>query len=123
MKGANQRYSTPKELLVSQARNGLGSGKERLRGTGPQSTDHLRGNGLQLSSQERRTRRDFIILRRPVIRGAALDYIGNVDFLTYETQGLDHLVEKFSCSADKRPPLLVLIKPGTFPNEHQPGLR
>ena len=54
---------------------------------------------------------------------AALDDIGYVDFFTCKAQSLDHLVEKFSCSANERSSLLVLIEAGTFSNEHQPGLR
>ena len=68
MKGTDQWRSPPVVLLAAQGGNGFGSGKQSLCGTGPQGTNHLRSDGLQLLKQEWGTGLDLIIKGGPVVR-------------------------------------------------------
>lgn len=56
-----------------------------------------------------------------VVRRAALDDIGDVNILMpVEVDGVQHLVEELSCSADKGFALQILLFARPFANEHHP---
>ena len=61
---------------------------------------------------------DFIRFRVAVVRGAALDYVRDVNVTARQSCRLQEIVQEFSCSPDEWFSLLVFIEARCFPHEH-----
>ena len=57
---------------------------------------------------------DLVRQRRPVIRRAALDDVGNEYLLALQAHGHNHLIEQVAGAADERPALLVFVLTGAL---------
>ncbi len=123
MEGADQRRPAPGEPFAAQTGDGLGGGKESLRGAGAQSTNRPGRESLELTKEEWGAGLDLNRKRRPVVGRTALYHVSDVDLFSPETERLDHVIEEFARSANKGSPLPVLIKTRTFPHEDQSGSR
>ncbi len=123
MESTDQRHAPPGMPLAAQAGNGLGGGEQSLCGAGSKGADHRRGNGLDLSKENRRAGLDLVLEGGSVIGRAAFHDIAYVDVFTPEPQGHEHPVEELARSSDEGAALLVLFKAGTFTDEDQPGPR
>ena len=66
----------------------------------------------------RRASFDFIVGRVAVLGRAALDDIGDINFLALEPCNLKEFVQKFSRRADEWLPLNVLVVSGGLSHEH-----
>ena len=76
-----------------------------------------------LRAQVRHARRNLVHLRRAVLRRAAFDDVGDIDFLARKADGGDHFIQQLTCAADERTARQVFVATGAFTDEHQPRVR
>ena len=90
-------------------------------GGGAEGDDDLRTDNFNLAEEKRRAGVGFVRLRRAVLRRAAFDHVGDVDFFALEAHGADHVVEQLAGAAYERQALRILVGAGTFANKHEAG--
>ena len=88
-----------------------------------QRDNYLRLDSRDLPHQKRRAGLALIALRRAVSRRTALDDVRNVNILTPQAHGLDHVIEQLPGAAHEGLALLVFVCARSFTNEHQLSFR
>ena len=84
--------------------------------------DHGRIEHLELTTQERRARRDLIGLRVPVPGRAAFHDIRDEDVLALPADRPDQLGQELPRRTDERAALPILVLPGPLADDHDLGL-
>jgi hypothetical protein len=103
--------------------------EETFDGGGSEGDDHLWGDDGNLRAEIRKADVHLIPggFAIPATLGrhvrAAFQNVGDVDFVAGELHGGDHLGEELACPADKRLPLLILVRSGSLADKHELGLR
>ena len=123
MIGGDQFRAAEIDPLAAEARDALRGLQKRLRGAGPEATDHFRANRVELAKQIGRAGGDFVVLGQAIFRRPAFHDVADVDVLAAQTHRLDHLREQFSGAADERFALNIFVVPRAFTDEHELGLR
>ena len=109
--------------LPAKLRNAAVRLQQRLRSGRSEADNHFRLQRIQLPEQKWRTFFDFVRLGLAISRRTALHHIADVDILTLQAHGFNHLRQKFSRASDKWQSLFVFVRAGTFAHEYQLGLR
>lgn len=92
--------------------------REKARERMPAKRDDDAGiQKLDLCIEERRAGRDFFRRGFAVFRRPAFHDIRDEDVVAAHGHGGQQLLEELTGPADKRPSLLVLVEPGTLPDE------
>ena len=87
-------------------------------------TDNLGLYNFNLAAQIGHAGSDLLDRRVAILRGSALDDIGDVDLLTFQPHALiNDIVEQLAGLADKRLSGKVFIPPGALSNKKQAGTR
>jgi hypothetical protein len=92
-----------------------------LRGGAAQADDYFGGDGVNLAQQEWRALADFIFFWSAIFRRAAFHDVADVDIISLQAHGFDHLRQKFSGTANERESLHVFVVTRTFAYEHKFG--
>ena len=107
----------------SERRNLLIRLEQGLSGKCSQSTNDPGSDGIDLSEDKGMAGLDLVRFRIPILRGPALDDVGDVNVFSPKADGLDDLRQKLPGPSDKGPSLSVLIVPRTLSNKHQASFR
>ena len=116
---ADIRQLLPRAAKTRDAHGGVQQG---LRRRVAQRDDGLRGDDLQLAHQVVPAGLDFLDGRRAVSGRAALDDVADEHVVSFESHGLDHLVEQLSGAPDERSAGGVLLHARRLADEDQVGV-
>src|ERR1700722_15262220 len=93
--------------------------QQRLRRTTAEGANDFGLDRINLPHQERRADLDLIFLRQTVFWRAALHPDGDIDALTLQAHGLEHIGQQSARAPHKRFAAQIFITPRSFPDEHQ----
>src|SRR5207249_5115985 len=97
--------------------------EERLDGGEPQRAEKRGLEDRKLLFQIRETLLHFTGRRSSVLGRAALEHVADVDLLTLQIDGGDHLVEELAGATDEGEPFQVLVPARGLADEDEPGAR
>ena len=109
------------EPLAAEARDGLRSSKNILRGGAAQANDYFGRDGVDLADQERRTGGSLIFFGLAIFWRTAFDDVGDVDVWAEQAHSFDHLGEEFAGAADERLTGQIFVAARALADEHQLG--
>ena len=89
--------------------------------SGAKRYNHFRLEQAYLPEQEGKTDFSLLFFGLAVVRGAAFDDVGDVDFLALKLHGYDHARQEFASLADERNALRVFVGARAFSDEHEFG--
>ncbi len=88
----------------------------------PEGDHHPRLDQLELTTQVALAGLDLVVPRVAVAGRSALDHVGDVHLFAVEPDLAEQILEQPPRGPDEGQTLLVLVKAGTLPDEHQVGL-
>src|SRR5687767_14262153 len=101
MNGRHQLNARVLAPLTAEPSDGSAVSEQRVRSELSKRDDDFGLNRLQLSDEERFTRGDLIWLGISVVGRPAFDDVADVDVVSRETHGLNHLGQQLAGLADK----------------------
>src|ERR1700722_2972683 len=93
------------------------------RGSRTKGDDHFRPNHINLLEEKLGTGVGLFGFGRAVLGWPALYDIRDVDLLSFEAGGCDHVVKQLACAADEGESLRILVCSWSLAHEHEPGVR
>ena len=109
------------EAAPPQATDGGGGGEEILGGDASDGDDDPGIDALDLAQQEPFAGQGLGGLRLPVVGGATLEDVGDIDIFPLEINGFEHGVEESPRASDEGLALAVFVGAGRFADEHPVG--